>query len=98
MRRLPGGSANPPKLEVYWTSQAEQDRKYWQKHDRRFLTRIDRLIADVQDHPFTGIGKPEPLRYEWSGYWSRRISDEHRLVYRVEAETVFIAQCRFHYD
>jgi len=94
---LPGGSARPPRLEVYWTSQAQQDREHWLKRDRRILGRIDRLIADILEHPFTGIGKPEPLRHEWAGYWSRRISGEHRLVYRVEAGTVFIAQCRFHY-
>jgi toxin YoeB len=62
------------------------------------LAKIDRLIEDILEHPFAGIGKPEPLRYEWSGYWSRRITGEHRLVYRVEGDTVFIAQCRFHYD
>ena len=95
---MPGGSAASPRLEVYWTSQGQQDREYWLKRDRRILSRIDRLIVDIQEHPFAGIGKPEPLRYEWAGYWSRRISKEHRLVYRVEAGTLFIAQCRFHYD
>ena len=94
---MPGGSARPPRLEVYWTSQGQQDREYWLKRDRRILIRIDQLIADIQGHPFVGIGKPEPLRYEWAGYWSRRINREHRLVYRVEAGTLFIAQCRFHY-
>jgi len=94
---LPGGSARPPRLQVYWTSQAQQDREYWEKRDRRVLNRIDRLIADVLEHPFAGLGKPEPLRYEWAGYWSRRLTAEHRLVYRVEAGVVFIAQCRFHY-
>ncbi len=95
---MPGGSARPPRLEVYWTSQGRQDREYWLKRDRRILGRIDQLIADIQEHPFVGIGKPEPLRYEWAGYWSRRINREHRLVYRVEAGTLFIAQCRFHYE
>ena len=66
--------------------------------DRRILAKIDRLIEDIAEHPYAGIGKPEPLRHEWSGYWSRRITGEHRLVYRVEGNTVFIAQCRFHYD
>jgi toxin YoeB len=94
---LPGGSAKPPELEVYWTSPAQQDREYWLKRDRRILNRIDRLIADILEHPFTGIGKPEPLRYEWSGYWSRRITGEHRLLYRVDGAVIYIAQCRFHY-
>ena len=94
---MAGAGARPPS-EVYWTSQAERDREHWQKHDRRILARIDRLMEDVLEHPSSGIGKPEPLRYEWSGYWSRRITGEHRLVYRVEGDTVFVAQCRFHYD
>ena len=94
---MPGAGAKPPRLEVFWTSQAQQDREYWLKHDRRILGRIDRLIADILEHPFAGIGKPEPLRYELAGYWSRRITGEHRLVYRAEAGRVFIAQCRFHY-
>ncbi len=93
-----GGSAKPPELQVFWTSQAEQDRKYWQRHDRQMLARIDRLVANLKNNPFAGIGKPEPLRHEWSGYWSRRITGEHRLVYRVEPGIVYIAQCRFQYD
>lgn len=93
-----GAGAKPPDREVFWTSQAARDRAYWRQSDRRILARIDRLIEDILEHPFTGIGKPEPLRYEWSGYWSRRITGEHRIVYRVEGDTVFIAQCRFHYD
>ena len=84
--------------EIYWASQAEHDREHWRKHDRRILARIDRLRQDILEHPFFGIGKPEPVRYEWSGYWSRRITGEHRLVYRIEGNTVFVAQCRFHYD
>ena len=95
---MPGGSAGLPELQVFWTSQAQQDRDYWQRRNRRVLGRIDKLIADIQAHPFSGIGKPEALRYEWTGYWSRRITAEHRLVYRVESGVVFIAQCRFHYD
>ena len=94
---MPGAAAKPPS-EVDWTAQAEQDRAYWSKNDRRILGKIDRLVADVLEHPFSGIGKPEPLRYEWAGYWSRRITGEHRLVYRVEDGTVYVAQCRFHYD
>ena len=95
---MPGADAKPPRREVYWTSQAERDRGHWRQRDRRILAKIDRLVEDILEHPFTGIGKPEPLRYEWAGYWSRRITGEHRLVYRVEGNTVFIAQCRFHYD
>ena len=92
---MPGAGAKPPRREVHWTSQAELDRGHWRRSDRRILVKIERLVEDILDHPFVGIGKPEPLRYEWSGYWSRRITGEHRLVYRVEGNTVFIAQCRF---
>ena len=95
---MPGAGEKPPKREVHWTSQAERDRGHWRHSDRRILAKLERLVEDILEHPFEGIGKPEPLRYEWSGYWSRRITGEHRLVYRVEGNTVFIAQCRFHYD
>ena len=94
---MPGAGAKPPKREVYWTSQADQDREHWRRSDRRVLVKVERLVEDILEHPFSGIGKPEPLRYEWAGYWSRRITGEHRLVYRIEGNTVFIAQCRFHY-
>ena len=59
--------------------------------------RVNSLIKDIQRNPFTGIGDPEPLKYNWSGFWSRRITKEHRLVYAVEKESILIAQCRFHY-
>lgn len=61
------------------------------------LARIDALIEDIRRQPFTGIGKPEPLKYGWQGYWSRRITDEHRLVYRVAAGQLYILQLRYHY-
>ena len=94
---MPGAGAKPPRREVFWTSQAERDRGHWRHNDRRILAKIERLVEDILEHPFKGLGKPEPLRYEWSGYWSRRITGEHRLVYRIEGNTVFVAQCRFHY-
>ena len=95
---MPGAGAKPPRRQVFWTSQAERDRGYWRLNDRRILAKIERLVEEILERPFTGLGKPEPLRYEWSGYWSRRIIGEHRLVYRVEGNTVYVAQCRFHYD
>ena len=74
-----------------------EDYMYWQATDHRKLARINTLIRDAARSPFDGIGKPEPLRNEWAGYWSRRIDREHRLIYRVEGEILYIAQCRFHY-
>jgi toxin YoeB len=83
--------------EPYYTTQAKEDLAWWRKHNPRVLARIEALIADIRRSPFAGVGKPEPLKHEWQGYWSRRISEEHRLVYRVEAGTLYIAQARYHY-
>ncbi|ESQ87539.1 toxin YoeB [Asticcacaulis sp. AC460] len=69
----------------------------WQATDKAQLKRINALIKDVIRSPFEGIGQPEPLKHDWSGYWSRRIDQEHRLIYRVTDDAILIAQCRFHY-
>ena len=73
------------------------DYVWWQTNDRAVLKRINRLIEDVVRDPFTGIGKPEPLKYALQGVWSRRITDEHRLVYLVEDDAIVILQARYHY-
>ena len=83
---------------INWHITAWEDYIYWQKNDRRILKRINVLIKDILRNPFDGIGKPEPLKYEWSGFWSRRINDEHRLVYTIKNKNLIIAQCRYHYD
>jgi len=70
---------------------------YWQKTDKKMVKRINILIKDIQRSPFEGIGKPEPLKHALSGYWSRRINDEHRIIYKVDSESVYIAQLRYHY-
>jgi toxin YoeB len=84
-------------MEIIYTTQAEEDRKFWQKKDSKIIKRIDMLLATIQKTPFVGIGKPEPLRFEKSGYWSRRITHEHRLVYKVVNKKIYIAQCRYRY-
>lgn len=71
---------------------------YWQKTDKAILKRINSLIKDIQREPFEGIGKPEPLKHGLAGYWSRRINDEHRLVYKVADDQLLIAQLRYHYE
>ncbi len=71
---------------------------YWSKTDKKVLKKIFSLIKDIQREPFSGMGKPEPLKYELQGYWSRRITDKHRLVYRVDNELLIILSCRYHYD
>lgn len=80
-----------------WASKGWEDYLYWQATDRQVLKRINLLIKDIKQHPHEGIGNPEPLRHNWSGYWSRRIDREHRLVYKATGETITIVQCRYHY-
>ena len=84
-------------MNLVFSEGAWEDYLYWQRTDRSILNRINRLIREIQRSPHQGIGKPEPLRNDWAGYWSRRITLEHRIVYKVEDNKVFIAQLRFHY-
>ncbi|NDF45930.1 MAG: Txe/YoeB family addiction module toxin [Betaproteobacteria bacterium] len=77
--------------------QAWADYLYWQKQDKRTLERINKLIQEVMRHPTEGIGKPEPLKHALAGWWSRRINDEHRMVYKLEGNALWIAQLRYHY-
>lgn len=84
-------------MNVLFHDRAWEDYLYWQQTDKRLLKRINQLIKDIERHPFEGIGKPEPLKFELSGRWSRRIDQEHRLVYRVEENVIYIQQCRGHY-
>lgn len=74
------------------------DYLWWQQHDRQVLRKLNQIIRDIQRDPFGGIGKPEALKNELSGFWSRRITGEHRIVYRIEGDDLVIAQCRGHYD
>lgn len=85
-------------MNVVFQARAFDQYVEWQRLDRSILAKINRLIAKCQRHPFEGIGKPEPLRGDYSGWWSRRIDREHRLVYRVAGNALEIAQCRFHYQ
>jgi toxin YoeB len=84
-------------VKVIFSSQAWEEYLAWQQTDRHIFKRINTLINDIRREPYRGKGKPEPLKYALSGYWSRRISEEHRLVYRVEKDKIFIAQVRYHY-
>jgi toxin YoeB len=76
---------------------AWEDYLSWQQQDRRMVERINKLIKETQREPFTGIGKPEPLKHALAGYWSRRITDEHRMVYKIEGDSMLLAQLRYHY-
>lgn len=84
-------------MKLVFSEQAWSDYLYWQAQDKKTLERINALIKECARTPFEGIGKPEPLRGDLRGWWSRRIDREHRLVYRVEDGALFIAQCRYHY-
>ena len=82
---------------VSWQLQAWEDYLYWQVTDKKTLKKINPMIKEIQRSPFQGNGKPEPLKHDLAGWWSRRIDLENRLVYRVENESLFILQCRYHY-
>ena len=84
-------------MKLVFADTAWDDYLYWQQKDKRLVLRINKLIKEVQREPYTGIGKPEPLKHALSGFWSRRITDEHRMVYRVYGDSLLIAQLRYHY-
>jgi toxin YoeB len=99
-------------MKLVFDEQTWEDYQYWIATDKKILKRINKLIKDIQRTPYDGIGDPEPLKYDWSerlrrgttelpltssGFWSRRITKEHRLIYTVESNSILIAQCRFHY-
>ena len=85
-------------MNITFSKNAWEDYISWQKEDKKILRKINELIKVIQRTPFEGIGKPEPLKYDLAGLWSRRIDREHRLVYKVESNELFIYSCRFHYD
>ena len=84
-------------MKLIFADAAWEDYLYWQKQDRKVLERINKLVQEVKREPLSGVGKPEPLRHALAGFWSRRITDEHRMVYRVEGEQLLIAQLQYHY-
>lgn len=84
-------------MEIVFIEQAWEDYLYWQAHDKKILKKINKLLKEIDRNPFEGIGAPEPLKHNLSGYWSRRISLEHRLVYRIKDSQLVVVQCRYHY-
>ena len=84
-------------MKFVFSEQAWEDYLHWQKTDRQLLERVNKLLREIAREPFAGIGKPEPLRHALAGYWSRRIDDEHRVVYRVLGDQLWIVQLRYHY-
>ena len=85
-------------MRYVFTDESWEDYLYWQTTDKKKLKRINELLKDISRNPFEGLGKPEPLKHKYAGFWSRRIDEEHRLIYRYEKDEKQIAKCRFHYD
>ena len=85
-------------MNKVWTDAACEDYMYWFEQDKKTIRRINQLIKAINSEPFSGIGKPEPLKYEYRGFWSRRINETDRLVYKVENDEIIIISCRYHYD
>jgi toxin YoeB len=85
-------------MKYIFVDESWEDYLYWQKTDKRVLKRINKLLKEISRHPYSGLGKPEPLKYKYKGFWSRRITEEHRLIYKYREDEIQIAKCRFHYD
>lgn len=84
-------------MKLTFSSQSWDDYLYWQQTDKKIVKRINELVKDIQREPFEGKGKPEPLKHNLSGFWSRRITEEHRLVFAIADDAILIAACRYHY-
>ncbi len=84
-------------MKLVFTPEAWEDYLYWQEHDRKILKKINLLLKEIKREPFGGLGKPEPLKYQLAGYWSRRINHEHRLVYEIFERSIIVVSCRYHY-
>ena len=85
-------------MELVWQTNAWEDYCHWQKQDKKILERVNELIKDCLRSPYEGIGKPEPLKGNYAGCWSRRITQEHRLIYKINERRLHILQCRYQYD
>ncbi len=85
-------------MKYIFVDESWEDYQYWLKTDKKILTKINDLIKDIGRTPFAGLGKPEPLRYKYKGFWSRRITEEHRLIYQVKGDEILIVKCRYRYD
>lgn len=85
-------------MKYIFVDESWEDYLYWQKVDKTKVRRINDLLKSIARTPFEGIGKPEPLKFKYAGFWSRRIDEEHRLIYHVQEDEIWIAKCRYHYD
>jgi toxin YoeB len=85
-------------MKLIFVDESWEDYLYWQKSDRKMLKQINDLVKDISRNPFSGIGKPEPLKHKYKGFWSTRINGEHRIIYQIKEDEIRIAKCRFHYE
>jgi len=85
-------------MKFIFIDESWEDYLFWQHTDKNMVKKINALLKDISRTPFTGIGKPEPLKYKYKGFWSRRIDGEHRLIYQYKEDEILIAKCRFHYE
>jgi len=85
-------------MKYIFVDESWEDYQYWLKTDKKILAKINDLIKDIARNPYSGLGKPEPLKYKYKGFWSRRITEEHRLIYQVKGDELYIFKCRHHYD
>jgi len=85
-------------MKYIFVDESWEDYLYWQKNNKKYVNKINKLLKDISRQPFSGLGKPEPLKFQYSGFWTRRIDEEHRLIYKVKNDEILIAKCRFHYD
>ena len=85
-------------MRYIFVDESREDYLYWQETDKKIARKINELLKDISRNPFTGIGKHEPLTYKYKGFWSRRINEEHRLIYQIIKDEVIVTKCRFHYD
>lgn len=85
-------------MKYVFADESREDYLYWQKTDKKMVAKINIFLKDISRSPFLGIGKPEPLKFKYKGFWSGRIDGEHRLIYQVKDDEIQIAKCRFHYD
>lgn len=85
-------------MKYVFVDESWEDYQYWLATDKKILARINDLIKDISRSPYNGLGKPEPFKYKYKGFWSRRITDEHRLIYQVKGDELLILKCRFHYE
>jgi len=85
-------------MKYIFVDESWEDYLYWQRTDKRIASKINALLKNIARNHYTGLGKPEPLKYKYKGFWSRRIDGEHRLIYQIKGDEIHIAKCRFHYD